>query len=215
MIPMIGRMTLDAGTDCQRPNESVPVRHRIVPGITSVTMPGSKMMARRCFHIRLARPSKPRDDRVTWQCLPPTQVVPAEGRTHAMVNRDKQTSMEVTHGFAFSSPTSPVDRSQPRLGSTRRERQCNGVIGSLEPCFPDLDDFPAITEGVADLLLGDPPWSLSGRLLVAEAEDVDTASGTDDLRETRLVDRSLFVGKCVEQPAVDHRVECATQLIEL
>jgi hypothetical protein len=40
-----------AGTDCHRPNESVPARHRIVPGITSVTIPGSKMMARRCFHI--------------------------------------------------------------------------------------------------------------------------------------------------------------------
>ena len=57
MIPMIGRMNLNAGTDCQRPSVSIPLRHRIVPGITSVTMPGSKIMARRCFHIVVTCPS--------------------------------------------------------------------------------------------------------------------------------------------------------------
>ena len=35
-----------------------PSSHRIVPGITSVTMPGSRMMARRCFHIVVACPSQ-------------------------------------------------------------------------------------------------------------------------------------------------------------
>src|SRR5208337_1957104 len=63
----------------------------------------------------------------------------------------------------------------------------------------DLGDPPAVTEGVTDLPLGDPPRSLTGRFLIAEAEDVDRTSGTDNRR----------------QPAVDHRVEGATQLIEL
>ena len=58
MIPMIGRMNFNAGTDCQRWNESIPARHRRVAGITSNTIPGSKMIARRCFHIVVAHPSQ-------------------------------------------------------------------------------------------------------------------------------------------------------------
>jgi hypothetical protein len=54
--PITRRKTLAAGEDCERPNETVPARHRIMPGITSVTMPGSRMMARRCFHIVVACP---------------------------------------------------------------------------------------------------------------------------------------------------------------
>jgi hypothetical protein len=55
MTPMAGRMTLVAGTDCQRPHESIPVRHKMIPGITSVTTPGSRMIARRCLHISIVR----------------------------------------------------------------------------------------------------------------------------------------------------------------
>ena len=55
--PITRSKTLAAGEDCERPNETVPVRHRIMPGITSVTMPGSRMMARSCFHIVVACPS--------------------------------------------------------------------------------------------------------------------------------------------------------------
>jgi hypothetical protein len=47
MTPMTGRMILVAGTDCQRPHESISVRHRIIPGITTNTMPGSRMIAGR------------------------------------------------------------------------------------------------------------------------------------------------------------------------
>jgi hypothetical protein len=50
-------MILVAGTDYQRPHESIPVRHRMIPGITSVTTPGSRRMARRCFHANIGTPS--------------------------------------------------------------------------------------------------------------------------------------------------------------
>ncbi len=89
------------------------------------------------------------------------------------------------------------------------------MVRRLKPSFPDLGDLPAVTEGVTDLLLGDPPRSLTGRFLIAEAEDVDRTSGTDNRRQPRDVQRSLLVGEGVKQPAVDHRIEGATQLIKL
>jgi hypothetical protein len=45
--PMTGRTILVARTDCQRPHESIPVRHRMIPGITIVTTPESRTIARR------------------------------------------------------------------------------------------------------------------------------------------------------------------------
>ena len=89
------------------------------------------------------------------------------------------------------------------------------MVRHLKTSFPDLDDLPAVTEGVTDLLLGDPPRSLTGRFLIAEAEEVDRTSGPDNRRQPRDVQRSLLVGQGVKQPAVDHRIEGATQLIEL
>ncbi len=67
--PIAGRTNLAAGNDRQSPNESVPVRNRIVPGITSVTMPGSKMMARTCFHIVVACPSQALFEVHVVQCM--------------------------------------------------------------------------------------------------------------------------------------------------
>jgi hypothetical protein len=51
------------------------------------------------------------------------------------------------------------------------------VVRRLKPGFLDLGNLPAVTEGVTDLLLGDPPRSLTGRFLIAEAKDVDEPPG--------------------------------------
>src|SRR5271157_1878778 len=55
--PITGRTTLDAGMDRQRPNECAPPSHKMVAGMTIVTMPGSRIMARMCLHIAVARPT--------------------------------------------------------------------------------------------------------------------------------------------------------------
>ena len=46
------------GMDRQSPSVSVPVSHRIVAGMASVTMPGSRRMVRRCFHDRITDSSR-------------------------------------------------------------------------------------------------------------------------------------------------------------
>ena len=62
-------------------------------------------------------------------------------------------------------------------------------------------------EGIPDFLLADSPWPLGSRFLVRKAEDIQQSSRPKHFGKTTDEHRAFFVGKGVEQPAIDHRVE--------
>src|SRR5262245_47857260 len=88
-----------------------------------------------------------------------------------------------------------------------------GPEGDVEVCGLDVHDVPAVCERALDLLLRDPPWSPSGRLLVAETEHVVPATGPNHVTEAVDERRPVLIVEHVEQPAVEDCVELLAERV--
>src|SRR5262249_41593262 len=72
------------------------------------------------------------------------------------------------------------DRDEVGLRPTRTDPWRLRVVDRPEPRLPDRLDLPPVAEGRMDLLSAHTPGAASGRLLVAEAENMGHAAGPDD-----------------------------------
>src|SRR5271157_4302824 len=101
----------------------------------------------------------------------------------------------------------PADRGHPSLAPVAVE-----VV--LEPCFLDRLHLPSGSEGIPDLLLGNPPRPAPVRLFVAEGEHEVPPSLLHDRAQVPLEDQPAFIGQSVKEAAVDGRVEPPPQFAE-
>ena len=89
------------------------------------------------------------------------------------------------------------------------------------PVRPDLDervidpfDLPAIRERLTDLGLGNAPWAGTPWSLVRERQEMDDASGLDDVRQRHDVAGSIGVVEDVEHRGIDHGREGSSQVLQ-